>query len=769
MEKKITVGLMIHHLDNDYSKSLLKGAVGAAQELDVNLAIFPGRSLNCQLEDSKFTAFEYQNNVVYSYASKESLDAVVISAGTVGSFVTKEQFKEFVDGYKRLPVITTENKVEGYPCVRLSGAGIKALVEHLVKVHGKKNIAFVSGPKGNADADERLGYYIQALEENGLEYDPQMVAYGRFSEYCVDLVGELIDRNEGKIDAICFANDMMCKGGYKAIENRGLRVGDDIAVTGYDDSEVAISLKPMLTTVRADASKLGYKAVFEAVRLAKGETVDDINLSSTPVIRFSCGCAKRQKVSFAAAAGINADKSVEEAADMILSEHIPSYSETLRKFECIQRFRDFTAHIFRYAGGEDGNKEDFFIKSYFKGILDDELWDIVAPETLIRLIKSIRDTSEQLCMGSDSLERKMNVIAIIDRCTEIASEQIISLHYSKLDDVTFTHFLIGNITKDMTIYGSDEEKCYFSIVNNLYRAHIDSSFIYTYESPVLHSSTSIWELPATVYLKACHDGDKLTAVTGEAQKVQSCDIINNSFTPSDRRRTMIVAPLFMNEDQYGVIVCEMEHEYFPYIYSITPQICTAIKLTNLVGQLESSLDEAQSKNSVLNRMSMSDELTGIYNRRGFYVYANHILKAPENEGRHGVLIFGDLDNLKTINDTFGHDDGDYAIVSAAGFIKSGLRNSDVVGRIGGDEFAAFAICEDKDIMLSLPQRIKNIAMQHNLHSDKPYNVTISVGIYELICSPDHNIQQFMDKADAALYEDKKKKNRNVLKDTSSGK
>ena len=136
----------------------------------------------------------------------------------------------------------------------------------------------MSGPKENTDANERLAYYKEALEENGLEFYPNMVAYGRFSEFCVDIVNDLIDRNEGKIDAICFANDMMCKGGYKAIERRGLRVGTDIAVTGYDDSEVALSLRPRLTTVRADASALGYRAVAEAVRMAKKEKVEDISV-----------------------------------------------------------------------------------------------------------------------------------------------------------------------------------------------------------------------------------------------------------------------------------------------------------------------------------------------------------------------------------------------------------------------------------------------------------------------------------------------------------
>ena len=232
MSKKATIGILIHHLDNDYSKTLLKGAVAAAKDMDVNLAIFPGRSLNSQLDDRKFTMFEYQHNVIYSYVTDKSLDAVIVSAGTVGSFVSKETFAEFIKGFGNVPVITTENKVGDYPCIRLSSSGIKELVNHLIKVHGRKNIAFVSGPKNNADAQERLDYYKAALEENGMEYRENMVAYGKFSEYCVDIVGDLIDSNEGNIDAICFANDMMCKGGYKAIEKREL-----IKITVLENSD----------------------------------------------------------------------------------------------------------------------------------------------------------------------------------------------------------------------------------------------------------------------------------------------------------------------------------------------------------------------------------------------------------------------------------------------------------------------------------------------------------------------------------------------------
>ena len=760
MSGKLTVGVFIHHLDNDYSKAFLKGTAAAANDLDVNLAIFPGRALDCQLADRRYTVYEYQNNVVYSFASSKSMDALIVSAGTIATCVSHDEFKEFLDGYEGLPLLTTETKFEGYPCIRLSGSGIKELVSHLVHEHGRKHIAFVSGPEGNTDADERLNHYKEALAENGLEFDPDLVTYGNFSEYCVDIVSDLIDRNEGKIDAICFANDMMCRGGYKAIESKGLRVGKDIAVTGYDDSEVAATLRPMLTTVRADASKLGYRAVEEAVHMAKGEKVEDICIDSTPVFRFSCGC------SFQAEQKVTLDRldeaSVRKAVDNILSEHIQRYEVSMRKHDCIKRLHEFAHKLMSYAAGADISVEELFSKSYFSRIMDSDIWKLVSPEAFLRIMKSIRSASLSACEG-DMMGRKLNVLKILEGSMEVASECIVNMHYTTMNDITFTHFLIGNITKDMTIYDSDDEKCYFSIVNDLYRAHVDSSFVYTFEEPIIHDPKSEWKLPETILLRAYNDGDKLAAVTGEACKLPSSRIITNQYTPNDRNRIMVVSPLFMNEEQYGVIVCEMENEYFTYIYSITPQICSAIKLTNLVAKLESSLDAAQSRNNVLNRMSMIDELTGVYNRRGFYVSANRILKAAENEGRQAAIIFGDLDNLKKVNDTFGHDDGDYAIVSCAEFLKKSLRTTDVVGRIGGDEFAAFAICDDADIIAKLPSRIKGIASKHNEVSDKPYNVTVSIGIYPIICSPELNIQEFMDKADNALYEDKKMKNPDIMK------
>lgn len=756
--KRLTIGFIIHRLDNDYAKLLLKGALYAAEELNANLAVFPGRSLDSQLDNIKYTAYEYQNNVIYSYASKDSLDALVISAGTVGSFVSDDTMKEFIDSFDGLPVVTTENKIGEYPCVRMSGSGIKDIINHLIKHHGKRNIAFVSGPKSNADAEERLNYYKEALEENCIAFDPSLVAYGKFSEYCSDLVGELLDENKGRIDAVCFANDMMCKGGYKAIEERGLVIGKDIAVTGYDDSEVASGLKPMLTTVRADASLVGYNAVYEAVKLVTDGVCSDLDLNSYPIYRQSCGCEILPESSHDIS---SAEIKVGIIASKIIDEYI--YNSTLgqKMSSIVKNIRQYITTLLNYAVSKEETYEaEDECKRIIEELTDIQTFDYVHADTLVSILNAAKDYAVSLSGGNK--DKIIKIQEIINYALSETADRVLNKHYAKVDDLTFTHFLINNITKDMTIHGSNEEKCYFSIVNNLYRIHMASSYIYTYANPIIHTAAMKWTLPENIYLKSYHNGDKLAAITGEAQIMPCSQYFYNFFTP-DRRRTAVISPLFLNEEQYGIIVSELEFDYFPYIYSIIPQICAAIKLTKLVGQLERSLDAEQYRNSLLNRISMSDELTGIYNRRGFYEFANNLLKAPENEGKRAALIFGDLDNLKKINDTFGHDEGDYAIKTAASFMKSCFRQTDVVARIGGDEFAAFAVCEDRNIIASIPRRIKNMAALNNIRSTKPYNVTISVGLFELICSSDKDVQSYMDKADTALYADKKNKNQSIMK------
>lgn len=765
MSKRITVGLLIHHLENDYSRALVSGASEAAKDLDVNIVFIPGRSLGGDYYDRKHTVYEYQNNVLYNYVSSEVMDGIIVSAGTIGQFVSREEFKSFIDKYEGMPVLTLENEVRGYPCLRFGSDGIKLIIDHLVNEHGCRNIAFVSGPKNNKDAESRLEKYRESMTEHDLDCDDSLVAYGNFSEYSEEAVNHLIDTCGRKLDAICFANDQMCIGGYKAVRARGLVPGKDIFITGYDDSEVAKSLSPMLTTVRADASVLGYLAVQKAVNWIKtGIAPENEEISSGLVIRNSCGC---ESISGDGSRLNNIIKEMtpEEAARTIVSiiagTDISKNGSLMR-----EKLSDFAAGLMTAAAGGGDIPAPKFINE-FGALLNEGISGYIGFD----LLASVLDTVQRSCISlSGDVHmglhvRQLKISDLFKKLDRMITDFIIGQFYRDQTDSATCSFLISNIAKDMIMFMTDEEQCFYSIINNMSRIHIRSSFIYTYEKVIMNSPGAQWVNPKNLYLKAYHTGEKLVTPKGDDQIIPTNEYINNVYSEVSKRRTLVLYPLYSNEEQYGLLLCDVEPKYFPYIYSTAPQICTAIMLTGLVKRLEGSLVAVQNTNTMLNKISMYDELTEVYNRRGFYNFANELIRKDKSNGMIGVLLFGDLDNLKKINDTFGHDDGDYAIKTAAGYLKKGLRDSDIVARIGGDEFSALAVVdpENKCLIEKIPMRIKEIAEKHNQTSDKPYNVCMSLGVYTFKCSKDVDIRDYMDKADSALYQDKKNKSREILK------
>ena len=89
--KRLQIGLMIHHLENEYASEILKGAIAAAEELDINLILLPGRGINAVEDDEKYSIYDYQYNVIYSYVSEKNLDGLLVSVGTVGSYISREE------------------------------------------------------------------------------------------------------------------------------------------------------------------------------------------------------------------------------------------------------------------------------------------------------------------------------------------------------------------------------------------------------------------------------------------------------------------------------------------------------------------------------------------------------------------------------------------------------------------------------------------------------------------------------------------------------
>lgn len=159
----------------------------------------------------------------------------------------------------------------------------------------------------------------------------------------------------------------------------------------------------------------------------------------------------------------------------------------------------------------------------------------------------------------------------------------------------------------------------------------------------------------------------------------------------------------------------------------------------------------------LQTRSLMDELTGLYNRRAFLNMAEQQLKIANRTKRGLFVLFADLDGLKGINDTFGHSEGDRALVEAASVLKETFRESDIVGRIGGDEFAIVAIESSGASAKVVSTRLQKNLVARTAKGNPSYKLSLSVGAayYDPECPC--SIEEVMARADKLMYEQKRSK------------
>lgn len=159
----------------------------------------------------------------------------------------------------------------------------------------------------------------------------------------------------------------------------------------------------------------------------------------------------------------------------------------------------------------------------------------------------------------------------------------------------------------------------------------------------------------------------------------------------------------------------------------------------------------------LRRLVLFDDLTGLYNRRGFFTLAQQHLKLARRSRRGSWVMFADLDGLKQINDTFGHQAGDLALVKVAEILRQTFRSSDVIGRVGGDEFPILAIEAKPDSVQILVGRLQERLDEFNRHSHLQYGLSLSVGTARLDPEATNSVEEVVAKADEAMYERKRSK------------
>jgi DNA-binding LacI/PurR family transcriptional regulator len=284
------IGFLVGTLDG-YQSAVAQGARDAALAREMSFFCFVGGEL------ASSTTVEMGQNHIFGLVSRENVDAVAIMSGAIGNRIGTAELSRLCARFEHLPVCTIAGPVEGIPNIEVNNReGLETAIHHLIRVHGRKKLAFIRGPEKNEEAQERYQVYVDCLAEHGIAFDRQLVVSGDYSSQGgAEAIRILLDERKlvgDAIDAIVAANDATAFGAIKALAERQIDVPARVAVIGFDDVEEARYSSPPLTTVRQPFREQGAAAVqLLWTKLQKGNQTSRLVLPTTTVFRLSCGCA----------------------------------------------------------------------------------------------------------------------------------------------------------------------------------------------------------------------------------------------------------------------------------------------------------------------------------------------------------------------------------------------------------------------------------------------------------------------------------------------
>ncbi|HRJ76795.1 MAG TPA: substrate-binding domain-containing protein, partial [Anaerolineales bacterium] len=207
--------------------------------------------------------------------------------------VSLDEVKNFIKIFGDTPIASFAIPIKKIPTtITDNSGGMRAVINHLIKEHGYKRIAFIRGPQGQIESDQRFEAYRAELKANDIRFDEKLVIEGDFSpESGRAAVRTLLDERGIRVQAIAVSNDRMAFGVLEDLGQRGISVPDSIAVTGFDNVGESQSMGVPLTTVHQSFYDIGKKSFEALMKKINGEEVNDVNiLPVNLVVRWSCGC-----------------------------------------------------------------------------------------------------------------------------------------------------------------------------------------------------------------------------------------------------------------------------------------------------------------------------------------------------------------------------------------------------------------------------------------------------------------------------------------------
>jgi DNA-binding LacI/PurR family transcriptional regulator len=286
LNQRTNIGVFVDTLDQDYQQQIVLGIDAEARSLDLDVTCFAGGVL--QGPEPVHRA----SNAAYELCSGERIDALIVLSGTLSNYSGMEALSQYCKRFMRVPVCSIGGALAGAVEVAVDNrAGVRQALTHLAQTCGRRRIAFVRGPTGNDEAQERFQVYKEAVDDLRLANEAELVVEGDFLEPSGMLaIKTLLDDRRLGFDALMCASDLMAIGAMRALAERKVAVPQKVAVVGFDDIQAARFAAPSLATVRQPLYEQGRRALREVVaRLSEKDLPGRVFLDATFIPRESCG------------------------------------------------------------------------------------------------------------------------------------------------------------------------------------------------------------------------------------------------------------------------------------------------------------------------------------------------------------------------------------------------------------------------------------------------------------------------------------------------